>query len=101
MIKDAVDAVRDEMKQAEEIAGAIRRIRWWRMALGAFLVLLVLGAAGRALSMCGEASDVAQSEMGARALLQKYQWLKEAHAQLDKKQADVRVYTASLNAISA
>lgn len=41
---------------------------------------------------CDEAAQVAHDELGPKALLAKYTWLKEAHAQLDKKQADIKVY---------
>lgn len=40
----------------------------------------------------GEAADVTQEELGPRALLKKYQWFKDASAQLDKKRADMKVY---------
>lgn len=43
---------------------------------------------------CNEAAQVAQEELGPRALLRKYEFLKECHAQLDKKQADIKVYDA-------
>lgn len=41
---------------------------------------------------CDEAAQVVHDEVGPRALLKKYEWLKEAHAQLDKKKADISVY---------
>jgi hypothetical protein len=94
MIKDAVD-------ELKELQDATTGIRWWRVAWIVFAVLLVLGFMGRTLSVCGEAGVVAQSELGPAALLAKYTWLKEAHAQLDKKQADIAVYKASLAAIAA
>lgn len=40
----------------------------------------------------GEAATVARQELGPRALLDKYEWFKDAHAQLDKKVADIAVY---------
>lgn len=40
-----------------------------------------------------------QKEVGSDAMLQKYMWLKEAHAQLDKKQADVKVYQTRLKSM--
>lgn len=41
---------------------------------------------------CDEAVQVAHDELGPRAVLAKYVWLKDAHAQLDKKKADIAVY---------
>ncbi len=41
---------------------------------------------------CDESVKVAQEEFGPRALLKKYEWLKETHAQLDKKRNDIKVY---------
>ena len=63
--------------------------------LGIF-ILAVLGAfaglLGRGCSMAGEAATVAQKELGATALSKKYEWFKNASAQLDKKRADIKVY---------
>ena len=65
-----------------------------------FAVLGVLAVAGIALLLilpmriCSEAVDVAVDEAGPRALLKKYQWFKDASAQLDKKTADIKVYDA-------
>ena len=92
MIKDVVS----ELKEAREIT---KDVPWWRIAFGIFGALILLTVAGRALSVCGEAGAVAQAELGPQALLAKYVWLKDAHAQLDKKQADITVYKVSLDAI--
>lgn len=54
-----------------------------------FLSSIVIGTMA-----CDEAAQVAQQELGPSALLKKYMWLKEAHAQLEKKQADIKVYQA-------
>lgn len=52
---------------------------------------------------CGfyrNAVSVAKQELYPAALLQKYQWFKDAAAALDKKQADISVYDARLRSIS-
>jgi hypothetical protein len=49
---------------------------------------------------CDEAAQVAQEELGPRALLAKYSWCKEAHAQLEKKQADIKVYQSGLKSLA-
>ena len=42
-----------------------------------------------------------QDEFEPRELLRKYEWFKDAAAQLDKKQADVQVYRIRLTALEA
>ena len=52
---------------------------------------------------CGffkEAAQVAQEEFGPRALLEKYEWFKDASAQLDKKIADISVYEQRLTSMN-
>lgn len=59
------------------------------LAVIAILMVLVLP-----MRICNEAVDVGMEEAGPRALLKKYQWFKDASAQLDKKTADIKVYEA-------
>jgi hypothetical protein len=92
MIKDVFDEVREGRDQ-------LRGTPWVKIAVGTFVVLALLGVGFRALGVFDEACAVAQEEFGARALLKKYEWLKEAHAQLDKKQADILVYRAGVEKI--
>ena len=54
-------------------------------------VCLVGGYAAR---FVGNAADTAFDELNPKALLRKYEWFKDASAQLDKKQADIRVFAA-------
>lgn len=51
-----------------------------------------IGVIGYGLGWFGEAAKVAQQEFGPEAMLKKYEWFKDAAAQLEKKQADVKVY---------
>jgi hypothetical protein len=55
-------------------------------ALGA-----LIGGIGYVFGWFGEAAKVAQDEFGPRAMLDKYTLLKDMHAQLDKKKADIQV----------
>lgn len=48
-----------------------------------------------------EAAQVAQEEFGARALLTKYEWFKEASAALDAKRASIGVYERRFEALKA
>ena len=41
----------------------------------------------------GEATTVAHQEFGPKAMLVKYEWFKDASAGLDKKQANILVYS--------
>ncbi len=68
-------------------------------------ILMVLGAGisgvGYVFGWFGEAAKVAQQEFGPQAMLQKYEWFKDAAAQLDKKQADIKVYQGRLDSMKA
>lgn len=46
-----------------------------------------------------DAANVAHEQFGAHALLQKYEWFKDASAALDKKQADIAVYQNRLTTL--
>jgi hypothetical protein len=73
----------------------------FKIILPIVVIGVVLIWAGSTLNWCGETAQVAQQELGPSALLQKYMWLKEAHAQLEKKQADIKVYQATLQDLLA
>lgn len=66
------------------------------IAVKVTVALLVFGVAlsivGHVLGFFGESATVAREEFGPRAMLEKYEWFKDAAAQLEKKQADVSVY---------
>ena len=56
-----------------------------------FLFLFLAGC-----GVVGETMQVARDEFGPREMLRKYEWFKDAAAQLDKKKADIRVYEIQL-----
>lgn len=56
------------------------------------MFLLVWYGGVKLFSYFNETAQVAQKEFGAKALLKKYEWFKDASAQLDKKMADIQVY---------
>jgi hypothetical protein len=66
------------------------RIFGWVM--GILLILGTLSLIGRACTWTSGALDTAQHEVSAKELLRKYQWFKDASAELDKKLADIKVY---------
>ena len=55
-----------------------------------FALVLISGCGG--CNWFREAKEVAQEELGPKELLRKYEWFKDASSQLDKKQADIKVY---------
>ena len=57
---------------------------------------LVFIAIATVFNYVGGASQVAQDELGARALLDKYTWFKEAAAQCDAKRASIKVLRARI-----
>lgn len=67
------------------------------------MILLVMGCfvVGNSCRAVDEVASVAHEEFGARASLAKYEWFKDAAAQLDKKRADIRVYQAGLDGSAA
>lgn len=56
-----------------------------------------LSAVGHVMGWFGEAAQVAKAEFGPKAALAKYEWFKNAAAELDKKQADIKVYSKKLS----
>jgi hypothetical protein len=46
-----------------------------------------------------ETAAVAKREFGAKAAIEKYEWFKDASAQLSKKQADIAVYEQRIKAL--
>ena len=57
-----------------------------------FGLAVVIGCIGYPLGWFSETAQVAQEQFGPRAALEKYEWFKDAAAQLDKKRADISVY---------
>lgn len=61
---------------------------------GLFMLACVVGIVFWVVSWFTEAGQVAKQEFGAKALLHKYEWFKDAASQLDAKVADIKVYEA-------
>ena len=70
-----------------------------KVVVGAAILFAVIGAIGYGFSWFGEAAKVAQDEFGPKELLRKYEWFKDAAAQLEKKQADIAVYEGRMKAM--
>ena len=63
-------------------------------------IVVLISAIGYGLGWFGEAARVTQEEFGPRAMLEKYEWFKDAAAQLEKKQADITVYNGRMTAMN-
>lgn len=65
---------------------------------GLILILLCSGLyiSGLAAGWFTEAAEVGREQFGPRAIVKKYEWFKDASAQLAKKQADIKVYDARI-----
>ncbi len=74
-----------------------------QIGIKVILTLFVLGGIiwglGTTFSWFGEAANVAKQEFGATALLKKYEWFKDASAELDKKIADISVYQKRVDSL--
>lgn len=67
-----------------------------KIGFGMLALVLIFGAISYGLSWFGGAAEVAQQEFGAKAAVTKYEWFKDAAAQLQKKQSDIIVYESRL-----
>lgn len=65
------------------------------------LAIILLVVAGKACSYVGKAADVVAKEIDPAYLLQKYEWFKNAAAQLNKKRADIKVYSSRITSMTA
>jgi len=62
-------------------------------------LVVIIGIIFFVLSWTGEGAKVAKNEFGPEALLEKYEWFKDASAQLDKKLADIQVYDSRMRSM--
>lgn len=56
------------------------------------IIGVLLVGAGHIFGFFSESAQVVKEQVGPRALLKKYEWFKDAAANLDKKNADITVY---------
>ena len=60
---------------------------------------VVFAALAVLLGWFGQATNVAGKEFGPQKLFERYEWFKDAAAQLDKKRADITVYESRFKAL--
>lgn len=70
-----------------------------KVILFIFGLAVVIGIIGYPLGWFSEAASVAKKEFGPSAALEKYEWFKDAAAQLDKKKADIQLYDSRMKAM--
>lgn len=87
----------------ESFRESFREARWtfWRVALWLLLPISAFGAIGYGCSWFGEAAQVAREQFGPRGGLAKYEWFKNAHAQLQRKRSDLDAFKARMDAARA
>ena len=71
-----------------------------KMIMLGFGLAIVIALIGWPLGLFSSVAQVAQEEFGPRAALEKYEWFKDAAAQLEKKQADIGVYEGRLKTMN-
>ncbi len=71
-----------------------------KFILAVFALVILVSVIGYGLGWFSEAAQVAQEEFGPRAMLVKYEWFKDAAAQLEKEQADITVYDGRMTAMN-
>ena len=71
-------------------------LKWQEMSVILLAFLFLAQGCAVVDAWIGESSSVAQQEVGLKAVLKKYEWFKDASAQLDKKKGDIEVQEASI-----
>ena len=86
----------DEIESSYRVARPYL-FRWFAVALLIVVGLSVLfGTIGLVGGFFSSGAKVVENEFYPEAMLRKYEWFKDAAAQLDKKRADIQVYAARL-----
>ena len=71
-----------------------------KVILSIFVFGVLISVIVYGLGWFGETARVTQEEFGPRAMLEKYEWFKDAAAQLEKKQADITVYDGRITTMN-
>src|SRR3989304_125410 len=76
---------------SSEVGWTLRKV-FLKVVIPLFIFSVAVSTGGYFLGWFSESATVIKEEFGLKAMLQKYEWFKDAAAQLDKKQADISVY---------
>lgn len=71
-----------------------------KVIIGLAIVGALVGGIGYVFGWFAETGQVVQDEFGPRAMLKKYEWFKDASANLDKKLADIKVYESRMTGMT-
>ena len=63
-----------------------------KVIVAIFIIGIFISVIGYGLGWFGETAHVVKKEFGPEVILEKYEWFKDASAQLDKKRADIEIY---------
>ena len=63
-----------------------------KLILLCFFCIILIGGLSFATGWIGNAANVVKKEFSAEAMLKKYEWFKNASAELDNKKANIKVY---------
>lgn len=74
-----------------------QRSKWKQIAIMVLASLLLTEGCAVVDAWIDESGSVARQEFGPKAALKKYEWFKDASAELDKKKSDISVQATSLN----
>lgn len=85
------DRIDRATKSPASIFGASLKVALLIMAFG-----VIIGGVGWGVGWFSDVAAVAKQEFRPQAMLRKYEWFKDAAAQLSKKQADIQVYRARM-----
>jgi hypothetical protein len=71
-----------------------------KVLVALFVLSTAMSIIGYGMGWFREAGQVLKEEFGPREMLRKYEWFKDASAQLDKKVADVEVYASRISTMN-
>jgi hypothetical protein len=96
---------REEYHRAADAVAAETPWTIWKgfthIALPMIAVLALGSIVTRSLGWWGEAADVAQQELGPKAMLKKYEWFVDQASRIDKMDADVALYGQRVGSVDA
>lgn len=90
---------RNEFLSVANETGWTLRKSFFKIILPLILFSCSVSVVGYGLGWFSEAATVAKEEFGPRAMLEKYEWFKDASAQLDKKVADIKIFDGRLTSM--
>ena len=72
-----------------------------KIILLCFFCAILIGGLSFAMGWIGSAANVVKKEFSAEAMLKKYEWFKNASAELDNKKANIKVYAKRIQDLNS